>query len=483
MIETLKLVWPHVTAALSILVAVAASAHAIIHKRDSRSSVGWVALIWLVPFVGSVLYLTLGINRIHRKAMSLRGQKRLSNAPEGAPAMQPGNLENSWAPEHRYFIPLSRLCGRVTGRELLSGNNITPLCNGDEAYPRMLDAIDMAQRSVGITTYIFDCDKAGHLFMEALSRAVKRGVEVRVLIDAVGARYSFPSAVHMLRRSGIRTALFMPTYLPWSTPYVNLRSHRKIMTIDGNTAFTGGMNIREGNLLAENPRHPVQDIHALITGPVVRELQEVFTDDWHFATGEKLAGEPWYPPLLQTGDMIARAVSDGPDHDYDKMRFVMIGALSIARHSVRIATPYFIPDLSLISALNTAAMRGVAVDILLPEKNNLRMVQWACMAQLWQVLEWGCRVWFTPPPFDHSKIFVVDEAWSLAGSANWDARSLRLNFEIGIEAYDTVLAAQMVKIFEQKKNNSTPLTFEKARSRPLPLQLRDGIARLFAPYL
>ncbi len=483
MTNFLHTLWPFLTAAVSLLITLAASAHAIIYKRDSRSAVGWVALIWLVPIIGALLYVTLGINRIRRKAVSLRGPERYAKQPDDAPIRRSEELEQHWAPERRHFIPLSQLCGRVSERELLAGNDITPLCNGDEAYPVMLEAIDRAQTSIGLTTYIFDYDRAGKRFVETLARAVERGVEVRVLIDAVGARYSFPSIVHLLRRSGIRTALFMPTYVPWSTPYVNLRSHRKILTIDGNTAFTGGMNIREGNLLSENPKHPVQDIHTRVTGPVVRELQEVFAYDWHFATRESLKGDTWFPSLESTGKMIARVITDGPDRDYDKMRFVLIGALSAARHSVRIATPYFIPDLSLISALNTAAMRGVTVDIVLPGKNNLRAVHWACMAQLWQVLEWGCRVWLSPPPFDHSKIFVVDDAWSLIGTANWDARSLRLNFEIAVEAYDTVLAGRMVELFEQKRRNARRITHDDVNARPLPVQLRDGIARLFAPYL
>jgi cardiolipin synthase len=176
-------------------------------------------------------------------------------------------------------------------------------------------------------------------------------------------------------------------------------------------------------------------------------------------------------------------VPDGPDEDFEKLRWTLLGALSIARYSVRIVTPYFLPDPPLVSALNLAAMRGVQVDIILPAKSNLPFVGWASRAMWWQVLEHGCRIWLTPPPFDHSKLTIVDDCWVLLGSANWDPRSLRLNFEYNLECYDLALAKQLEELVEAKRKTAHPVTLQEMDDRPLPVRLRDGVARLLTPYL
>jgi cardiolipin synthase len=176
-------------------------------------------------------------------------------------------------------------------------------------------------------------------------------------------------------------------------------------------------------------------------------------------------------------------VADGPDEDFEKLRWTILGALSIARYSVQIMTPYFLPDSAVISALNLAALRGVQVDIVLPAKSNLRFVDWASRAMWWQVLEHGCRIWLTPPPFDHSKLMLVDGCWVLLGSANWDARSLRLNFEFNLECYDVELCRRLEKIIETKRHDARQVTLEQVDGRSIPARLRDGIARLLTPYL
>jgi cardiolipin synthase len=196
-----------------------------------------------------------------------------------------------------------------------------------------------------------------------------------------------------------------------------------------------------------------------------------------------MSGDKWLPELTPCGTVTARALPDGPDEDYDKLRLAIKGALATARHYVRIVTPYFLPDATLISALNLAALRGVRVEIVLTGKNNLPYVHWATVAHLWQMLERGCHFWLTPPPFDHSKIMVVDDCWSLIGSANWDPRSLRLNFELNVECYDEALAAKLNEIIDQKIRQARPITLEEVDGRNIPVRLRDGIARLLTPYL
>jgi cardiolipin synthase len=243
------------------------------------------------------------------------------------------------------------------------------------------------------------------------------------------------------------------------------------------------MNIRAGNLLAKPARHPIRDLQFRVRGPVVRQLAAVFASDWAFATRETLEGETWFPRLQEGGRTIARAIPDGPDEYFEVLKLLMLGALGEARRSICIVTPYFLPDATLISALNTAALRGVVVDIVLPEKNNLRLVQWASHALYWQVMDRGCRIWHSPPPFDHSKLMLVDDEWVLVGSTNWDPRSMRLNFELNLECYDAPFGASMRSWFERRRELSTEVTKADIDARSLPRRLRDGVARLLSPYL
>jgi cardiolipin synthase len=264
---------------------------------------------------------------------------------------------------------------------------------------------------------------------------------------------------------------------------MNLRNHRKILTVDGKIGFTGSMNISEGHQLKLKPAKPYQDIHFRLEGPVVAQIQDTFRTDWHFTTSEVLDGAAWFPSLSGAGVMPARGIADGPDEDFEKCRWTILGALAHAKKSIRIMTPYFVPDLGLITALNVAAMSGVQVDIVLSDDNDLALVDWACEAMLWQTLERGCRVWRTPPPFNHAKLTVIDGGWTLFGSANWDSRSLRLNFEFNVECYDETFARKMEALIDAKIFSAREVTLKQVDGRSLPIRLRDGVARLFAPHL
>jgi cardiolipin synthase len=227
----------------------------------------------------------------------------------------------------------------------------------------------------------------------------------------------------------------------------------------------------------------VQDLHFRVEGPVVSELQEAFANDWAFTMKEILDGEIWFPELKESGNVIARAITDGPDADFENARWTLLAALAEAQTSVKILTPYFLPDNALVTALNLASLRGVRVDIILPAKNNLPPVHWASRAMWWQVLERGCHIWLTPPPFDHSKLMIVDGHWVLFGSANWDARSLRLNFELNVECYGREFADEMELVIQKKLHGAHEVTLAEVDARTVPGKLRDAIARLFSPYL
>lgn len=473
--------WPYIAGALTFLLSLIVSAHILLHKREVRAAIGWIGLVWLAPFIGSLVYFLFGINRIKRRGseihasmnrMPLPRRLPVSLVPTGSPAFVDDSL-----------LPLARAVDRVTRNELVPGNRIDPLRNGDEAYPVMLAAIREARTSIGLSTYIFDVDRAGREFAEELAAAMARGVEVRVLIDAVGAAYSKPRAPGTLRARGVPVTQFGGRMVPWRMPYLNLRNHRKILVVDGRVGFTGGLNIRESSCLAWDTAYPTRDLHFRLEGPVVAHLIDAFAQDWAHAAGEQLDGEVWCPPIAAAGDSWARGISDGPDDDFEKLHLTILAGLAAANRHVRILTPYFLPDQALITTLNVVALKGVRVDIVLPETSNLRIVGWAMRAQLARVMEYGCRVWLSPPPFDHSKVMLVDDTWSLFGSGNWDPRSLRLNFEFNVESYDPELVARLDSIVTRKIDDARPASRNELDGRSLPAKLRDGTAWLFSPYL
>jgi cardiolipin synthase len=446
-----------------------AAGHAVVYKRDPRSAALWLLAILLLPAVGPVLYALLGVNRVQRRALRMRRYRQRARPM----------LESNEKPQGTELAGLARLVGEVSRRPLLPGNAIDPLVDGAEAYPAMLEAIDGARASVALSSYIFHGNGIGERFVEALTRAAKRDVAVRVLIDDASDRFSWSSAAKKLRRAGVPVGVFNPPLVPARLHAVHLRNHRKILVVDGITGFTGGMNI-DRQYWGEGA---FRDLHFRLRGPVVAQLMEVFAEDWHFTCDEVLQGDLWFPRIFAHGDALARGIEAGPDESFERLRWAILGGLNAARRTVRICTPYFVPDAGLISELNAAALRGVEVDILLPKETDLPHVHWAATHQLWQVLERGCRVWQRPGPFDHTKLMLVDAEWSLFGSVNWDARSLRLNFELNVEAYSRSLGGRLERLVLAHRDESRPVTLKDVDASPFPVKLRDGVARLFAPLL
>jgi cardiolipin synthase len=457
-------------AVMHLAIASAVTVHVLLYKRNVGAAVSWIGIAWLSPFLGGLLYAIMGVNRVKRRAKRLLRQRT-----------QPGIAEAASAglPPDDPLASLEFAVGRLTGLPREHGNKVEALRNGDEAYPRMLEDIGRARMSVGLESYIFRDDAAGAQFHQALIEAQRRGVQVRVLIDGVGGGYFWSGTYRRLSQAGVPIARFLHSYFPWRMPFVNLRNHRKVLVIDGRIGFTGGINIGAENLQAAHPAHAVRDTHFRFEGPVVEQLTDAFVDDWLFATGENLPDKDWFPPIDKAGVVAARVVTSGPDEDNERIEFVALHAISCARKSVRVVTPYFLPPEPLTMALGLAAMRGIEVDLIIPERGNHAVLDWARQIPLRPLIEAGCRVWLLPPPFEHSKLMTVDDSWSLIGSANWDTRSFRLNFELNVELHDTGFAHEIAVATQGCRR----LTVAELDAAPLPVRLRNGAARLLQPYL
>lgn len=474
--------WPHLALLLSVAVGGTAAVHAAMTKNDVRAAIGWVGIIMMSPLVGPFIYLIAGINRIRHDHISDQRNKSLKDyaVTPDLPAADISGIAPS------QFASLRVLGDRVSHFPLRDGNRIQILQGGDQAYPAMIAAIDQARKSVALQTYIFDNDSEGRKVVAALARAVERGVAVRVLIDAVGSKYSHPPIIRLLRKKKIPAALFMTNPMGFMRmPYANLRSHRKILVIDGCTAFTGGMNIRAGFVSAVAGPDTASDTHFKVEGPVVLQLMSVFAHDWEFTTKENLPYETWCCNTWRapTPHALARCIRSGPDRYIVGTHNMLLGAFAVAQKHIRIQSPYFLPDQVLLGAINTAARRGIIVDIVIPGRNNLRLVNYAMTAQLDQVIRNHCRVWRAHGNFNHSKLITIDGAWSYVGSSNMDPRSLRLNFELDMEIYSGEIAADIEKLIDSEISNAEAVTLEGLAAIPFRKRLRNRIIWLASPYL
>lgn len=471
-VVTFVVVWLVVTAL--------AVGHAIMYRRDPRSTVIWMAVSLALPIVGAWLYWVLGINRIERKAIRL-GKREKPFETFDRSHVDAASDDQRQAVGH--LVSLRKIADRVTRMPLLSGNAIEPLHNGEQAYPRMLEAIGRAERSITLVSYIFDWDDVGREFVAALDAAAERGARVHVLVDGVGVLGSFSRMGRLLQQSGAEVAAFFPVRFPLGRVRLNLRNHRKILVVDGKVGFTGGMNISSRHLFERGSANRVEDLHFELTGPVAAEMQHAFIEDWALATGEVLQGEAYFPRLAPAGPALCRGISSGPDEDFEDIHWILQAALTSADFDLQIVTPYFVPTSALVTGMVMAALRGVRIQLVLPSVVDYPFMRWAADAYLWQLLEHGIEVYRRPPPFVHTKLLIADRRWLLFGSANLDPRSFRLNFEFNVEAYDATLAERLSAWLDERITESQRVTLEQMDSRPTWRRLRDGVAKVFSPYL
>jgi cardiolipin synthase len=468
-------------AALAPLLAITTAGHALLYQRDPRTAIGWIGVCLFFPIAGPILYYLFGINRISTRAKELHRRLtfRLPRPERSDSSRAVSPQQCSIPPDCCEIITISNA---VTHRPMLGGNHLDILYNGEQAYPAMLESIAGAKRTCFLSSYIFATDRTGRSFIDALRAAADRGADVRVIIDGIGEYYSLPRISRLLKKENIRFVRFLPPKLMPPSLFVNLRNHRKILVVDGTIGYTGGMNIRDNHLVTEVAmKKRVSDLHFRLQGPIVRQITQVFLEDWGFCTGE----HPSVDNQMETdaAGALCRTIVDGPNEDLDKLATILTGAIHTARRRIRIMTPYFLPTREMISALQITALRGVDIAIILPAKNNLPFVHWACRNMLWELLQIGIKIYYQPPPFAHTKLFITDEQYVHVGTANLDPRSLRLNFELAVEVCNKSFVEKLIGYFENVRQLSSPVSLKEIDSRPLPWKIRDALAWIFYPYL
>jgi cardiolipin synthase len=500
-IETLDaatvLSWLPVEIALHLGVFLLVCYSCLTTRREATSTILWIFVAWSFPVIGPLLYLFFGINRVPRKALRKQKSSRQLKAERQSrdeiclPNIFLKSAHESLASrmDADNCLYLNRTIDRLLPETpLLAGNLVTPLVDGEQAYPAMLNAISKARRHIHLQTFIIGNDETGNKFMDLLAAKAAEGVKVRILFDRFGSTAAFLGGlVNRYRRTPNMTVHGWTQANLFKRQFqINLRNHRKIIVIDGETAFTGGINLRNDNL--NFPSAPaIRDYHFMLSGPVVHEMQYSFLSDWYFMTEEnpkELLQADNFPALPSMGPALARVVNSGPTPDeMEAIARVFFECVNWARKELLVITPYFVPSPDILQSFKSAAARGVDVRLLLPEENNHIYTGLASKALYEELLESGVRIFERNPPFMHAKALMADGKVALVGSANLDMRSLRLNYESNVLVFDEDFIRKLKKIIHADFADSSEITAREWRRRKLWRKLSENICYLMMPVL
>ena len=448
----------------------------LLQRRESGATLAWIMAILLVPFLGLLAFWLFGTTRLR-----LRRRKRRRIESRLAPELQ--RLQTSYDNNPAASVPpsLMRLAQKLDGKGPQAGNEVQLLRQGQSVFDSLEAALDQARHHIHLVYYIWEPDRTGARVRDALARAARRGVEVRLLLDDVGSRRARRAFFAPLVDAGGCLARFLPVNPLNRQLALNNRNHRKIVVIDGALGFIGGMNI--GDLYA-GLGTPWLDLHARLKGPVVLSLQEVFCQDWYHATGEDLVSLAYLPQIPMAGQVQAQLLSSGPaDGRWRSIHTFLFAAINLARERVWIETPYFVPDPPIFMALQTAALRGVDVRLLLPGRSDHPLVLYAGRSFLNELLAAGVRVFELNHAMTHAKTVTIDGYLSTLGSANMDQRSFRLNFEANVFLFATSVASQMETDFLALCEQAHEVTLEKRQKISRARQMAESLCRVLAPLL
>lgn len=375
----------------------------------------------------------------------------------------------------------------VARNHVLRGNRADLLVDGDEFYPALLDAVEKAEASIHVQTYIFGRDEIGRRIRDALADRAREGISVRLLYDRFGSAWAhYLRFLEKARRAGVKVRSISQANPLKGRFQVNLRNHRKIAVVDGRTAFVGGINFHDGHASETSDGSPIRDYHVRLRGPAVADLQFQFVQDWVFATGtepDRLLGARSFPDLDVAGDALVQVVPGGPEMEGRGLADAFFGAISAAQRSLWVVTPYFVPDEPILQAVRYAALRGVDVRLVVPGRSNHRYAEYAARALYSPLLRAGVRIFERGPPFLHAKALVADDVYAMLGSANLDYRSLHLNFETNVEVGDPEFARTVKEQVEAEIRASREVELQRHLERSLPRRLAENFCLLFQPVL
>lgn len=449
-------------------------------KKEPVSTIAWILCIVVLPYAGALLFLIFGINRVQRR---LRVRRRTTNVIAGA-------LPRLNEQHHAAAVQLSDLqktmahvCKRLGGTRATNGNSLKILSNGNEAFAEIELAIADAKTSIHLEYYIWQPDRAGTRLRDLLIAKAEEGVEVRFLYDGLGSMRLSRRFLTAMEGAGIAIAPFVPGESLRERWSFNLRSHRKIVVCDGEIGFTGGMNIGD-EYLGRDPFFGYwRDTHLRMTGPTVRQLQEIFCLDWWYATGEDLRDDRYFPTPHRDGEIEAQILAGGPDLPVAVFHDLFFAAIGEARRNVNLTTSYFVPPPALVAALEVAAQRGVRTRVMLSGPKTYWHTRHAARSYYDSLLAAGVEIHEYVRGQMHSKVLTVDGDWTFVGTPNFDARSLFLNFEVGVAIYDSGLARQLDDLFAADLPDCHQVDRDAWQSRPVIERLKENYCRLFSPVL
>jgi cardiolipin synthase len=473
--------WPHFTFSAVVYVAILVTVIPLVllTKKEPTSAVAWCLAVLLMPLVGALLFWFFGYNRVHRQVRRKRAhlaQYRESHPPRRREADRE-TASDPAAPE------IAQQALRAHAYPASAGNAVVLYHDTSDAYHALFDAVREAMHHVHLEFFSIHGDESGTRLLDLLAEKARAGVQVRLLLDAVGSLYLRRRAVRNLLEAGGKKAIFFPLNRLRSLVQVNMRNHRKIVVVDGRIGFTGGMNIGD-SYLGKDPYFGYwRDTFLRIDGPAVAGLQRTFAEDWDFTTEEALTGAAYFPDLPPAGDAVVQVATGGPDQSVNCIREIYFMGMVSARQRLWIASPYFVPDQGLLDALRLACYRGADVRLLTIHRPDHYLAFYAGRYYFTELLEMGIRVYLYRKGMMHSKFMLVDGSWGLVGSANLDIRSLRLDFEAGVILHSAAQVSEMEAAFERDLADSELLDAKSFASRSMSIRLLENACRLLAPAL
>lgn len=444
-------------------------------KRDPAVTLAWVLGFFLIPYGVMILYAFFGYQHFR-----LRRRRIPNPAHRLALRHEPAHLRKALPP------PLQNveiLAATLTEYPVIGGNRVTVYDRATDTDNALSHALRQAKHHIHMCYYIFETDKMGIHFRDLLIEQARRGVQCRLLMDAVGSFGVRRSFLKPLQDAGVRTAFFSP-FRTFSRPWAfNFRNHRKLTVIDGECGFMGSQNIGHHFMRAGSRRLHWRETDVRLEGPGAEELQTIFAEDWDFATGEHLTGDKYFPLLPAKGPTLVQALPTGPDRRENALAMIFLEAIHAARERVTITTPYFIPTTPVALALESAARRGVRVDLLLPKKTDHPVVDCASRSWFNEFLKSGVVIHQLGEGFLHSKVVTVDGHLALVGSANMDTRSFLINFELSLLLYDREVASHLVRVFDRMIAHSTAVHHDELAELSFTRQFTEGFCRVLSPLL